>query len=512
MAELEINPQDLDVIREFIREKTGIFIAPEKTPALQNSLQIRLQTVEHSSLGKYLNFIKYHPDGHNELKEIIKLITITKSDFFRNPPQFEALEKWILPELMKNRENQELAIWSAGCSTGEEPYSIALSLLKNSGSNPPVPVQILATDINQEVLNQAQEGVYPQRRLANIPQSLIQRYFQQINGDKFKISDPVKKMIKFQFHNLASSEFPIPAQGSWDIIFCRNVSIYFNLNTTRNLMEKFYEVIAEGGYLFIGHSESLFRVFDRFKLVEKGNVLIYRKQKPSAPKVTEESRSPAALSFPPEYFRFPEPLPSPSEPFHQPPEPSKTAPSVPDTPPLNFYQLSLLEFAELNYQQGLSLLNNYIQENPQKPIPYLTRGNIQTELGQFEEAIKSYQTAIELDPLISESYLLLGIALRKKGDLDNAINFFKRGLFVNETLAPASFMLGLIYRDLGNYKQAIRELSYAIWSVERYDNDYPQFIGSYWCPDDRPILEKNLLIKTCREIIRLLQKQLPGKD
>ena len=507
MASLEINSQDLDVIREFIREKTGIFISPEKNPALQNSLEIRLQTVERNNLGKYLNFIKYHPEGHNELKEIIKLITITKSDFFRNPPQFEALEKWILPEIFQNRDITELAIWSAGCSTGEEPYSIALSLLKVAGPTPPLPFQILATDINQEVLNQAQEGIFPKRRLAHIPQSLRQQYFQPLNGDKFQLSDSVKKMIKFKFHNLASSEFPIPAAGAWNIIFCRNVSIYFDLNTTRGLMEKFFEVIAEGGYLFIGHSESLFRVFDKFKLVEKGNVLIYRKEKPSALVTAAGSTGSSLPPYPPEFFHFPEPLPTPSQPFTKPPEPPGAETPVPATPPLNFYQLSLLEFAELNYQQGLSLLNSYIQENPQDPTPYLTRGNIQTQLGQYEEAGKSYQTALELDPLIPESYLLMGISLRKKGDLENAVSFLKRGLFVNENLSPASFMLGLIYRDQGKPKQAIRELSYAIWSVEKVQ-DYPQFIDSYWCPDDRPILEKNLLIKACREIIRHLQKQL----
>ena len=511
MASLEINSQDLDVIREFIREKTGISISPEKNLALQNSLQIRLQTVERSNLGKYLNFIKYHPEGHNELKEIIKLITITKSDFFRNPPQFEALEKWIIPELFQNRKITELAIWSAGCSTGEEPYSIALSLLKVAGPTPPLPLQILATDINQEVLNQAQEGIYPLRRIASVPQSLLQQHFQPLPGDKFQVSDSVKKMVKFKFHNLAASGFPIPAAGAWNIIFCRNVSIYFDLNTTRSLMEKFFDVIAEGGYLFIGHSESLFRVFNKFKLVEKGNVLIYRKEKPAPLPTAAESRVSSSPPYPPEYFHFPEPLPTPSQPFAKPPHPPGSESLVPETPSLNFYQLSLLEFAELNYQQGLSLLNSYIQENPQDPIPYLTRGNIQTELGQYEEAGKSYQTAIELDPLIPESYLLMGISLRKKGELENAVIFLKRGLFVNENLSPASFMLGLIYRDQENPKQAIRELSYAIWSLEK-THDYPQGIDSYWCPDDRPILEKSLLIKTCREIIRHLQKQLQEKD
>lgn len=497
MAVIDFNQGELNRVREHIRKTTGISISPEKTSALQNSLQIRFQALDAiKSVDEYLKFLKYHPQGGNELKEMIKLITITKTDFFRYPPQFEALEKWVLPELMCNSQNKEIAIWSAGCATGEEPYSIALTIIRSNHSLPSSLSSVLATDINVEALETARKGIYPIRKTRNIPQSLFAKYFQKLDSESYQLDDSIKKMIDFEYHNLVDSDYPTPSKGQWDIIFCRNVSIYFDLETTREILDKFFNVVSDGGYLFIGHSESLFNIFDKFRLVEVGNILIYRKEKEPRRKFPEQRVHLFAQPHPP--ISPPEPTPPPASP----PEPE-----LPPPPEPNDYRLALEEFNHKHYSRALELLDGFIQENPQNPIPHLTRGNVLCDMYEYEEAVNSYQTAIEIDPLLSEAYLLLGITLRKKGDYDNAISFLKRALFVDENISPASFMLGLIYRDMGNIDQAIRELTYTIRSAEKSGNEYLNLIHSEWCLDDRPILEKDLLLKICRENLHHLEKK-----
>ena len=501
MKSININQGELNRVREFIRKSTGISISPEKIGALQQSLQIRFHALESiESIDEYLKFIKYHPGGGNELKEIIKLITITKTDFFRYPPQFEALENWVLPEYLHNPKVKQLAIWSAGCSTGEEPYSIALSLIRRNEYPQKISYTILATDINVEALELARSGIYHMKKTRNIPQSLFTKYFHKIDQDKFEIIKSIKEMIEFEYHNLVDPEYPVPPNGKWDIIFCRNVSIYFDTETTQTILNRFYESISEGGYLFIGHSESLFNIFDKFNLVEKGNILIYRKEKKAKRKFLK-----------PDHDRF---IPAPSNISPHPsfekldisPRPL-TQPSISEPLLENDYQHALKEYEEKNFTRALELLDNFIQENPQDPVPHLTRGNILSDMYQYEESIISYQTAIEIDPLSSEAYLLLGIALRKKGDYDNAVSFLKRALFVDENMAPASFMLGLLYRDMGNINQAIRELTYTVRSIEKYGRENFDFFESRWCLDDRPVLEKELLLKICRENLHHLQKK-----
>ena len=187
----------------------------------------------------------------------------------------------VLPEIMereKNKPRKTIRIWSAGCSRGSEPYSIAIALKETIPSLQDWDISIFATDINQRVLDLAQKAAYTENYLSHMPGEYIKRYFHE-SDHKYQLVDPIKKCVKFSYHNLAKSSFRVPELQNLDIIFCRNVTIYFDLQTTKRIVEQFYDCLNYGGYLFIGHAETLWQITDKYDLIEFPHAYIYKKTK-----------------------------------------------------------------------------------------------------------------------------------------------------------------------------------------------------------------------------------------
>jgi chemotaxis protein methyltransferase CheR len=207
--------------------------------------------------------------GQDELITMIDSISTNLTYFFREDSHFRKLEK-ILPKMT---ENNKLNIWCAGCSTGEEPYTIAMTVREHINPNA-VSVKILATDISTKVLKTAQSAVYSADRIAKIPETLLKKYFQYGTGPSsglFRVKKEIRDMIEFKRLNLIE---PFPQQFRFDVIFCRNVMIYFDKTTQGVLINKYYDHLEKGGYLFIGHSESLTGLSHHFKYSEPS---IYKK-------------------------------------------------------------------------------------------------------------------------------------------------------------------------------------------------------------------------------------------
>lgn len=261
-----LSPELFSKFSRLIFQLSGIYMKDSKIVLLSNRLRKRMKILNLERYEEYYQYLLNHKD---EFENFINVISTNETYFFRSESQLEALSNMVLP-LIINRKGRA-RIWSAGCSTGEEPYSIAivadsLGVLSR--------VEILATDINSEVVEDAKDGVYNLRRLKYVNENVLKKYFIKVDDEHYKISRNLASNINFKTHNLIKDEYP----KNLDIVFCRNVMIYFNREVQKEIVEKFYNSIDNGGFFFIGHAETLYIISDKFKYLKIGNSSVYYKE------------------------------------------------------------------------------------------------------------------------------------------------------------------------------------------------------------------------------------------
>jgi len=263
--EFAFQQQDFDFLAHFVKEHTGIILAEHKKNMVYSRLARRLRHLKIDRFDTYCHFLKHDQSG-DEVGHLVNAITTNLTQFFREPHHFEHLEKEALPEIIKNSSaNNEsaLRIWSAGCSSGAEPYSIAMVCEKLRESRKNLNYKILATDIDSNILRIGREASYPADSLSHIPPKYHSATIYNKNSSNFFISESIKENIYFNHLNLHHSW---PMKGLFDVIFCRNVVIYFDKDTQRKLFSRFGDILKPNGWLYIGHSESLHKISDRFEL------------------------------------------------------------------------------------------------------------------------------------------------------------------------------------------------------------------------------------------------------
>lgn len=248
--------------KELIYRESGIKLTDLKKALIQARLSKRLRFL---GIPSYRDYYQYLIENYNEEKiEFINALTTNKTEFFREGRHFEFINDFCLPEFV-SRGKKTIKIWSAGCSTGEEAYSIAITMREYFGQGKSPEIKILATDIDTNVLGKAYSGMYTLDQVRDVNADLLKKYFLRGTGDNegfFRVKDDIRNMILFRRLNLLDD--PYPMKGPFDIIFCRNVIIYFDRPTQKDLFEKFYRYLDDDGYLFIGHSENLASVSSRF--------------------------------------------------------------------------------------------------------------------------------------------------------------------------------------------------------------------------------------------------------
>jgi len=263
--EFEFTDNDFNFIRKLVGESTGIVLADAKRQMVYGRLARRLRDLGLKDFKSYCVLIKN--GDSSEVTKFTNAITTNLTSFFREAHHFEYMSKILLPELLKrNQHTGRIRIWSAGCSTGEEPYSIAMVIREFFSSHPNWDVKILATDLDTNVLETARAGLYDLEKLNGISQKRKKRWLRRGRGDakdKVKVCTELQDIITFNQLNLLETW---PFHGPFDLIFCRNVIIYFSKDTQRVLVERYANKMASEGRLFLGHSESLFKVTERFAL------------------------------------------------------------------------------------------------------------------------------------------------------------------------------------------------------------------------------------------------------
>jgi chemotaxis protein methyltransferase CheR len=267
-----LNEHELSEIRMLIEERTGIHFDASRERFFSTRVREHLHERGYARGTELLRAVRKTNVEYEALLE--KLLT-QETTFFRYPAVFEAFEKRVLPELHVKKfwkNPRTLRVWSAGCSTGEEPYSIAITVLDSLSFAEAWEVEILATDIGRIALKHAERGVYAGRSIASVNEKQLANHFSKVHGGH-QVKNRIRKMVSFAQMNLASSVYV----GRMDLIFCMNVLIYFSEERRRALVQRFYDSLEPGGYLFLGHSESISKMPVKFQAIVLGDCILYRK-------------------------------------------------------------------------------------------------------------------------------------------------------------------------------------------------------------------------------------------
>jgi len=266
-------------LRKFIYERTGIFFADNKKYLLESRLNRRLTALGLDTFNQYLRTLT-NGQGAAELVSLVNAVTINETFFFRNEPQFKALEDLIIPDLVAKRKRaggDRIRIWSAASSTGEEPHTIALIMKeKVQILYPSMKFEIVGSDINSHVLDTARAGVYREYAIRNIPKNYLDKYFIH-EQDRYILKDEILKMTEFKYLNLFDKNAMRTMRG-FDVIFAANVLIYFDFNSKQSVVSSIYDSLNPGGYFFVGYSETLYGLSQAFKPVHFDKAIAYRKE------------------------------------------------------------------------------------------------------------------------------------------------------------------------------------------------------------------------------------------
>jgi len=269
LVSIELNDKQFHKISQIVYDYSGIDMKNGKEALVRARLAKRLRVIGMGSVEEYMRHIE-SAQGANELGIMLDIMTTNKTSFFREVEHFKYMEKEILPKL----KNGKIRFWSAACSSGEEPYSIAISLLENIQGIKSKDVLILATDISSRMLEKVKDAVYSEENIRDLPKAYLHKYFIKVQKNPsvyYKVKDNVRSILRVAWLNLMEKW---PMKGTFNVIFCRNVMIYFDRPTQEKLINRFYDYLEPGGHLFVGHSEGLSGVKHKFNYVKPAT---YRK-------------------------------------------------------------------------------------------------------------------------------------------------------------------------------------------------------------------------------------------
>lgn len=270
-----IPPEDYARFCDFFYRKTGIMFGANKTYFVERRLQERMSATRSATFRDYFTMVRFQASGE-EMQSLVNAMTVNETYFYREDYQFDALVRHLLPEIARTRSTSDpIRLWSMPCSTGEEPYSIAMQILENWPQADEYSVEILASDIDSRVIAEAKQGLYSARSLHRLTPTLKNRYFTPI-GEDFRICAELRGSIDFSVVNI-TEPLPMRRFRGIDVIFCRNMLIYFDDTSRRQAVEALYESLRPGGYICLGHSESMSRISSLFRPRKFGATILYQR-------------------------------------------------------------------------------------------------------------------------------------------------------------------------------------------------------------------------------------------
>ena len=418
----------------------------------------------------------------NELRNLLNLVTITETCFFRDPAQFRVLREHIIPTLIAERSAhtetaKKIRIWSAGCSSGEEAYSIAITLDEMGlfVVCPDWTVEIIGTDLNTTALEKARRGVYSARAVRNIEGRLLDKHFVR-DGRTFALSEKIKSRVTFEFGNLMQT--PMPSTGPQDIVFCKNVAIYFRGDVTRKLVKGLHDTLSPDGYLLLGHAETLWQMSEGFRLVEHGRAFCYRKTSHAV--VVPTLRS--AASVPPA-IRL---------------KADTTVNAAGE------YDFCLAAFRAGDWDAAEAAITALVNAAPTFVPGLLLLGGVYVHRGRFEDAVAQAEAVLGLSDLEPRAHLLLGMIAARRQRHEEALLSLRRALYLDDSLALGHFWLGNLYRERGDVVRACHEYENVVRDWERHTFEMTEEFAAD--------LTAEQLVGFCSNMLERLRQPIAGSQ
>jgi chemotaxis protein methyltransferase CheR len=501
---LSVSQKALQALAALLLERAGLKITPDGYHSLRLALSTRMPVVGVTDPEAYVQRLR-DVGGEQELRALLPLVTVGHTEFFRDPKQFKALERFILPQLLakSRREMRKVFIWSAGCATGEEAYSVAM-VMSELGALA-MEVDLLATDLNLAAVEAAKQGRFSVRRSSGISSERLERFFKPVE-DGMEVLPSLRDYVRFDGLNLAAPSFEgMVTPGTLDLILCRNVIIYFDLPTIRGLMDRFLAALRPGGLLFLGYSESLFKVYDRFEMIEVDGAFVYRrplvepKPKPTVPPVAVSTATPAPLppnGQPASKAKPPENslasirerlaagggLNNGTDPKADPPRPARLTLEVPavgsadpramrttevpggakSLPPAARLNQAVRKMMQSDFTSAIRDVEALLADEPGHLDALLTLGNLYSLTGKIVEAREAFGQALVREPLCVEARVFGGVAALQAGNLAEARAEFSKALFLEPTLAISHYLLAQVQERTNDREGARRSYRNAI--------------------------------------------------
>ena len=464
---------ELARLRVLLHRTAGLVFEDSRLDSLGYCLGERLRATGDADVAAYL--LRVEAPGSPELQPLLDEVTIQETHFFRNPPQARALRQHVLPELVReaSTRGRRVRIWSAGCSTGDEPYSIAMVLRELLPSTAGWDLKVIATDISAGALAHAREGTYGPRALRLASPEQLARFFVPVGDGRHRVRPEVRELVEFRHGNLVLD--PPPGDGL-DLVLCRNVTIYFDRDTTRDLVRRLHGSLRDGGYLFLGHSETLWQVSEDFRLVTigtgEGAAFAYRRlddRRLDDRRLDDRAERRAVLpdrrtaTEAPLTGARPVPASARAVPvFPQPPGPVGWRGSVgPPVPPGPVAHPAL---AAAPVPRARSAPR---RAPVAAPGPDLDAVRAALAAGRYDDAARLARLLAASEPLVADAHYLLGRALVESGHDDQALPALRRAVYLAPYAGLAHFLLAGALARCGDPSAAAREYRAAAQTLGR---------------------------------------------
>lgn len=488
---------ELEQISLLITKRYGLEFRQHRQELLQQAVRERMQSYTIATATQYLQLLQQRKE---EMLQLINLLTIHETYFFREPAHFSILSRQLIPRLRKASGSKPFfRLLSAGCSTGEEAYSLAITLLTIPGAEIDWDFEIIGVDVDQEAVSKAQLGLYGLYSFRACANTIKNNYFDQLAEDRFLIKRQVKEKVRFESLNLFEQLYPDWLQ-SLDIVFYRNVSIYFSREQQQDVFHRLAALLKPEGCLFLSCTETLYHQHKRMSLVKSGDAFYY--QKTASPSSTaaaspnkhypvcaplQKKRPPARIARKPH-----SPLPTTATP--------KTLLSA-DKPDCSQLFATALELANAKqHPAALRRLDDLIAIDSQFIRAYTLKANILLSQGQVATATDLCKTALVLEPFCLEAYLLLGMAAKLDERFTDALQHFKEAVYVNPECWLAHFYLAKVYelRSEAAYARREYEVTIKLLRQGHFENHGLSFFAMPFCLND--------FIQLCQYSLDKLQK------
>ena len=467
----------LEQFSKFVAERIGLHFPRERWRDLERGIRSAAKELGFQETESFLHYVLSSPLPRDQLEILASNLTVGETYFYRENKAFEALEEHILPELVRSPRGKErrIRVWSAGCCTGEEPYSVAISLSKAITDLKDWNITILATDINPRFLKKASQATYGEWSFRDSPQWLKDRSFTRVKGGCYEIVSPIKKMVTFSHLNLAEDIYPslLNNTNAMDIIFCRNVLMYFTPEQTQKVIQKLYNSLADGGWLIVSSIENSSVLYSQFTTVNFHGLTVYRKDLSSQPKLPAPDFS----------TRFdlkldtmgPQFAPAESEPTLvpnlEPPLPLEVEVEKPAVVQPTPYEEALALYNKGLYAEVTERLLGLFSQNgaDSKAASLLARAY--ANQGKLVEALEWCEKAVVGDKLNPGLYYLQATILEEQGAMEAAAASLRRAMYLDQDFVIAHFALGSLSMRQRKLKQADKHFENAILLLKTYPEE-----------------------------------------